>query len=48
MKIVGQVSTPEERDEIELITRIFIVGNRARHLGLSIHEISSSQRKKKI
>jgi hypothetical protein len=48
MKIVGQISTPEERDEIELITRIFIVGNRARNLGLRIHETSSCQGKKKI
>ena len=32
MMIVGQVSTPEEAKEIEFITKLFIVGNRARIL----------------
>gem|GEM_PF-455360 len=32
--IVGQVSSPEEAREIEFITKSFVVGNRARELGL--------------
>jgi hypothetical protein len=38
MKIVGQVSTPEEAKEIESITKSFVVGNRARALALLIRE----------
>ena len=34
MKIVGQVSTTQEAREIEFITKSFVVGNRARELGL--------------
>ena len=48
MKIVGQISTPEEKKEIELIARIFIVGNRARMLGLEIHETQVCQGREKI
>lgn len=47
MKIVGQISTPEEKKEIELITKIFIVGNRARTLALKTHETQAYQRKKR-
>jgi len=47
MKIVGQISTPEEKKEIELITKIFIVGNRARTLALKTHETQVYQRKKR-
>ncbi len=32
MMIVGQVSSSEEADEIEFITKAFVVGNRARAL----------------
>jgi len=32
MIVVGQVSTREEADEIALIGRIIVVGNRARYL----------------
>lgn len=32
MIIVGQITTQEEAQEIELITKIFIVGSRARLL----------------
>ena len=32
MRIVGQVSTPQEAYEIEFITKTFVVGNRARDL----------------
>ena len=38
MKVVGQVSTPEEKKEIEFIVKTFIVGIRARTLGLKILE----------
>lgn len=38
MKIVGQVSTPEEAKEIEAITKSFVVGNRARDLALLTRE----------
>jgi hypothetical protein len=34
MMIVGQISTPNEAKEIEFITKSFIVGTRARALGL--------------
>ena len=36
MKIVGQVSSSEEADEIEFITKAFVVGNRARLLAHSL------------
>ncbi len=32
MKIVGQISTPEEAKEMEFIAKMFVVGNRARVL----------------
>jgi len=48
MKIVGQISTPEEKKEIELIARIFIVANRARALALEIHETQMYQGCEKI
>ena len=32
MKIVGQISTMEEAKEMEFITKMFVVGNRARLL----------------
>jgi hypothetical protein len=35
MMIVGQVSNPAEAEEIELITRTFVVGNRFRELARS-------------
>jgi hypothetical protein len=38
MKIVGQVSSPEEAKEIESVTKSFVVGNRARALALMIKE----------
>ena len=38
MMIVGQISTPEEAKEIEFITKSFVVGNRARVLGLKVRE----------
>ena len=34
MMIVGQISTPEEAREIEFITKLFVVANRARQLAL--------------
>ena len=48
MMVVGQITTLEEKEEIELIAKIFIVGNRARTLGLKTHdtEICQSSRKK--
>ena len=38
MKIVGQVSSTEEAEEIESITKSFVVGNRARALALMVKE----------
>lgn len=32
MKIVGQISTPEEAKEMEFIVKMLVVGNRARVL----------------
>jgi hypothetical protein len=32
MKIVGQVSSAEEAEEIEFITKSFVIGNRAKDL----------------
>jgi len=34
MKIVGQVSTPEEAKEMEFAVKVTVVGNRARILAL--------------
>jgi hypothetical protein len=36
MMIVGQISSPEEANEIEFITKNFVVGNRARALALTL------------
>ncbi len=36
MMIVGQISTPNEAKEIEFITKSFVVGIRARALGLKV------------
>ena len=47
MIVVGQVSTPEEKKEIELIVSIFVVGNRARTLALRSHEPHTNRGKKK-
>ena len=47
MKVVGQISTIEEKREIEFIAKIFIVGNRARMLGLQIHDTPTCQSKKR-
>ena len=32
IKIVGQISSSEEAEEIEFITKSFVIGNRARDL----------------
>jgi len=32
MKIVGQVSTPQEAQEMEFIAKVLVVGNRAKVL----------------
>ena len=32
MKIVGQISSADEAEEIEFITKSFVIGNRARDL----------------
>ena len=37
MMIVGQVSSPDEAEEIESITKLFVVGNRARVLAQQIN-----------
>ena len=34
MKIVGQISTPEEAKEMEFAVKVTVVGNRARMLAL--------------
>ena len=47
MIVVGQISTPEEKKEIEFIAKIFIVGNRARSLGLQTLEIQENHGKKR-
>ena len=36
MKIVGQISSADEAEEIEFITKSFIIGNRARDLASRI------------
>jgi hypothetical protein len=38
MMIVGQVSNPEEANEIEFIAKSFVVANRARVLALRLRE----------
>ena len=38
MMIVGQVSSQKEAKEIEFITKSFIVGSRARFLGLKVQK----------
>ena len=32
LKIVGQISSVDEAEEIEFITKSFVIGNRARYL----------------
>jgi hypothetical protein len=39
MKIVGQISSKYEAEEIEFITKSFVVGNRARNLALRIKKV---------
>jgi len=39
MMIVGQVSSPEEANEVEFIAKSFVVGNRARALALQLREV---------
>ena len=36
MMIVGQISTPEEAKEMELVAKVLVVGNRARKLALKV------------
>jgi hypothetical protein len=38
MMIVGQISTPNEAKEIEFIAKSFVVGTRARALGLKVQK----------
>ena len=38
MMIVGQISSAKESNEIQLITRNFIIANRMRELGRSLRE----------
>jgi len=38
LMIVGQISSPEEANEIESITKHFVVGNRAKALAQTIRE----------
>jgi Flp pilus assembly secretin CpaC len=38
MMIVGQVSTPEEAEEIERIAKSFVIGNRVRNLAQNIKQ----------
>ena len=38
MMIVGQISTPEEAKEIELVVKVLVTGNRARVLALKTKE----------
>ncbi len=46
MKVVGQISSLKEKEEIELIAKICIVGNRARILALRTHDTQTGQGKK--
>ncbi|MFH1101229.1 MAG: hypothetical protein V1726_04235 [Methanobacteriota archaeon] len=39
LMIVGQISTPEEAKEIELITKSFVVGNLARKLAQQTRKV---------
>ena len=39
MMIVGQISTQKEAKEIEFITKSFVVGMRARSLGLKVKQV---------
>ena len=39
MKIVGQISTEEEAEEIEFITKSFVIRNRAKVLASRIKRI---------
>jgi len=36
MKIVGQISSADEAEEIEFITKSFVIGNRAKDLASQI------------
>jgi hypothetical protein len=36
MKIVGQISSSDEAEEIEFITKSFVIGNRAKDLASQI------------
>jgi len=38
MMIVGQISTPEEAKEMELVAKVLVVGNRARALALKLRK----------
>ena len=38
MKIVGQISSPQEAQEMELIAKCLVVGNRARILAAQLKE----------
>ncbi len=38
MKIVGQISTPQEAKEMELVAKCLVVGNRARVLAAQIKQ----------
>jgi hypothetical protein len=40
MKIVGQVSSPEEAKEVESIVKLFVVGTRARVLASKINKLA--------
>jgi hypothetical protein len=40
MKIVGQISTPDEAEELEFITKSFVVGNRARDLASRLKKLN--------
>lgn len=37
MRIVGQISTPEEAKEIEFIAKSLVIGSRARVLAQKLH-----------
>jgi hypothetical protein len=39
MLLVGQISTPEQAREIEFITKLFVVGNRAKELAHKIKDV---------
>lgn len=40
MKIVGQISTPEEAKEMEFVVKVSVVGNRARILAEKIKKVA--------